>query len=161
MPTTLEQCQGIIEGFSTKFPAAWAWLVSAQQEAMEKSHAENCYGFKRYFSGLSQLGRTEQAKAKRQAPNGKIQGTVAMQLCVAGINFYRFRYRTGLGRRIRFQNILAIHGAYLMEQPEEHFKTMQRIIRTCMSLANPIPGTNGKVLGVDMNGVPAHRWSDH
>ena len=84
-----------------------------------------------------------------------------MQLCVAGINFYRFRYRTTVGRQIGFQNILPIHDAYLIEFPEQHFKTMQRVIRVCMSEANPIPGTNGKVLGVDMNGTPAHRWSDH
>lgn len=84
-----------------------------------------------------------------------------MQLCVAGCNFYRFRYRTEVGRKIRFQNILPIHDAYLIELPEQHFKTMQKVIRLCMSTMNPIPGTGDKTLGVDMNGTPAHRWSDH
>ena len=158
--TTPEKCQETIDGIATKFPKAWAWLQAAQKQAIEMEYVENVYGFRRYFKGVQSLGRTEQAKVKRQAGNAAVQGLIAQLFSMSGINFYRFRYRTEVGRKLRFQNVLPIHDAHLIQLPLESFKPTQQIIRICMTTANKIPGTD-HTIDVDMNGDPAHRWSDH
>ncbi len=155
---TVEDCEKIIEGFANDFPKAWAWLQANKDSAIENGYVANPYGFRRYFHGISKLPEKEQAAARREASNSPIQGCVAFLLGNAGINFYRLRYHTDIGRRIGFKVLLPIHDAFLIEVKKEHAEQMKVLIRMAMSSMNKIPGTD-RNLETDIEVFP-HRWGD-
>lgn len=156
---TPDDCQKIIDTFAAMFPKAWAWLQANMDSAIENGYVANPFGFRRYFHGIKDMSKKDQAAARREASNAPIQGCVAHLLLVAGINLYRFRYRTEIGRKIGFKVTLPIHDAFLIECPAEFEKETIALIEACMSKLNVIPGT-GRNLGIDVTVYPT-RWGSH
>lgn len=161
VPTTPAECQKTIDGIATRFPTAWAWLKAKQDQAITQGYVENNSGFRRWFTGASELGKSEQAKIRRQAGNSAVQGLCAYLLCSAGCKLYKFRYNSKNGRRLGFNIVLPIHDAYLVETPAEHWKETGTVLKMCMSKMNIIPHTGGRTLGIDLSGVPLHSWGEH
>jgi DNA polymerase I-like protein with 3'-5' exonuclease and polymerase domains len=102
------------------------------------------------------LGNEKLAAAKREAMNAPIQGTVADALNVGLINLDRMRYETEIGRTIKWEVMVGIHDALLVHYPIKYTKVMAGILAYCMSDTVPLPGTNGRTLGVDVE--MGERW---
>jgi DNA polymerase-1 len=146
---TQDETQGLINGFAKRFSVAWAWMQANMDSAIENGWVEDCARRRRYFTGVRQLSKSQQAAARRQASNSPIQGSVAFLLSLAGINLYRFRYRTDIGKALGFSIILPIHDAFLFQVPIPSVPQMVKVIKFCMGTACKIPGTD-KNLGVDI-----------
>jgi DNA polymerase I-like protein with 3'-5' exonuclease and polymerase domains len=152
------ECQKIIDSIANAYPTAWEWIKENQAFAVANGYVATVFGNRRYFSGSTQLSESAQAGIRREAANGPIQSTVAMLALRAGINLYRTRYRTNIGRKIGFKVLLPIHDAFLVEVPTIYVKEMDMILKKCMSDMNQIPGT-GRCLGVDIEHY--QRWGEH
>ncbi len=155
---TKEMCQKIIDGFSTLYAKAWAWIQANKASALHNEYVETAFGRRRYFEGISNKSESDKAAAARQASNSPIQGTVADLLAVAGKLLWYYRYKTEIGRKIGYRVILPIHDAFLIECPIEFVEEMKIIIQKAMSDFNIIPGTK-KSLGVDITVYP-RRWGE-
>lgn len=156
-PTSPEDCQQIINGISTRFPVAWKWLQGNMDFAVEHGYLENVFGACRYFPGVQYMSKAKQSAVRREASNSNIQGAVAYLLAQAGVNFYKFKYMTEIGKTIDFRILLPIHDAFLFEVRDDHVKKLKGLIGLCMSTANKIPGTDN-YLGVDIE--VAKRWGE-
>ena len=159
IPTTREGAQAMIDALAEKFPTAVEWLERGAEIAVRDERLEIPGGRCRYYSGISKMGRGEQAACGRQSKNCRIQGVVAYLLDRAIIELRRIRYNTELGRRIGYRVILPIHDALLVEFPTRFSASVADLIQYAMSDNNPLPGTD-KRLGVDLS-KPMTRWSDH
>lgn len=146
---TVEDTQGSIDTFSKVFSVGWAWMQANMDSALENEYVEDCFGRRRYFTGVRHLSGTQQASARRQASNSPIQGSVAGLLSQAGVNLYRTRYHTPIGKELKFRIVLPIHDAFLFEVPIPALARTLEIIKYCMGPACLIPGT-GRHLGVDI-----------
>lgn len=156
--TDIEQCQMIIDGISRMFPVAWKFIKTNQASAVANEKLFTSFGNARYFSGASLLNQKEQASIMREASNSYIQSSVAMLALRAGINLYRYRYNTDIGKKIGFRVLLPIHDAFLIEYPKQYRKEMDAIVTVAMSSGNKIAGTN-RYLGVDIEHF--NRWGEH
>ncbi len=155
---TGEQCQQLIDQFAKTYSTCWAWIQGNMAHAIEHEWVANVYGRRRYFPGVRRLSASQKAAAKRQAANSPIQGSIGDLIAVAGINFYRFRYHTEIGKRLGFKLLVPIHDAFLIECKVEHIEAVKQVIQYCMSDMNTIPGTNGKTIGVDIEVFK--RWGE-
>jgi hypothetical protein len=151
---TKEQAQQIIDTVATSFPVLWAWLQEQKRLAIDQEFVVNAFGRPRYFTGIGQASESDKAAAKREASNAPVQGTIADLLARAGVNLYRFRYHTEVGRKIGFKVILPVHDAFYIECPSQYVEEMKAIIQICMSDKNRIPGTGGRKLDVDVEVFP-------
>jgi DNA polymerase I-like protein with 3'-5' exonuclease and polymerase domains len=155
---TVEDCELIIAGIAEAYTKAWVWLQANKASAIERELVETAFGRCRYFPGIQQMSERDQKAAQREASNSPIQGTVADLLAVAGINLYRMRYRTDIGKQIGWRVPLPIHDAFLVEVRKEYAEEMKRILKFCMSTMNKIPGTD-KSLGVKTEQFD-YRWGE-
>ena len=147
----------IIQSFATTFSKGWAWMQANMASAIDNEWVEDCAGRRRYFTGVSNLTKSQQAAARRQASNSPIQGTVAYLLSLAGINLYRFRHNSPVGAKHPFKVILPIHDAFLVEVHKDHLKPVLEIIKLAMGKMAKIPGTD-RYLGVDIDVFK--RWGE-
>jgi len=152
------KCQKIIDSIAAAYPVAWEWIKLNQASAIANSYVQTLFGNRRYFSGSLELSDSAQAGIKREAANGPIQSLVAMLALKAGINLYRTRYHTTIGRKLGYKILLPIHDAFLVEVKKEYQKEMDVILTTCMSKMNKIPGTE-RSLGIDIEHYA--RWGEH
>lgn len=154
----VSEAQDIVDKFFTAYPVLKQFFEDLKDSAEHNGYVETAYGRRRYFPGVARLGREKLAAAKREAMNAPIQGTVADMLNVALINLDRMRHETEIGRTIGWEVCVGIHDALLVHFPMEHKQTMAEILRYCMSTTVPIPGTGGRVLGVDAE--CGERWQE-
>ena len=159
LDVTTALCQGIIDSFSKKFAKGWAWIQGNANSAIENGYVENPFGVRRYFPGVQRMNKTKQAAARREGANSCIQGCVGTLLSAAGVNLYRFRYRTEVGRQLRFKVLIPIHDAFLVECRAEVAEQVKQVLKMSMSTLNPIPGTGGRCLGVDIELYP-NSWAE-
>jgi len=102
---------------------------------------------------------TDTEESRRFTVNGfTAHNCVAMLALRAGINLYRTRYRTTIGRKVGFKVLLPIHDAFLVEVHKDYVKETDMILTKCMSTMNKIPGTD-YCLGVDIEHYV--RWGVH
>lgn len=156
-PTSEQQCQAAITAVSKKFPIAWKWLQTNMEFAVTHGYVENPFGARRYFPGVQKMPDSRKAAVKREASNSPIQGCVAYLLAQAGVNFYKFKYMTDVGKTLDFRILLPIHDAFLFEVKDEHVVMFKKLIVLCMSTLNKIPGSNSNLL-VDID--ESKRWGE-
>lgn len=156
-PTTREECQAIIDGIAKSYPVAWKWLKDNAEFAVTNGYIENAFGARRYFPGVESMTEGQRSAVQREAKNSPIQGCVAYLLAQAGINFYKFKYHTEVGKTLDFRILLPIHDAFLIEVKDEHIQSVLKLINLCMSTLNKLPGTEYS-LGVDIE--VAKRWGE-
>lgn len=154
---TVLETEVIIQNFATTFAKGWDWMQKNMASAIDNGWVQDCAGRRRYFTGVKNLSRSQQAAARRQASNSPIQGTVAYLLSLAGINLYRFRYNSPVGAKHPFKVILPIHDAFLIEVHKDHLVLVLEIIKLAMGKLAEIPGT-GRHLGVDIDVFK--RWGE-
>jgi DNA polymerase I-like protein with 3'-5' exonuclease and polymerase domains len=146
---TEAETEHIIDFFKLGFPMAWGWIAANQESAIKNEFVQDVFGRRRYFTGVQHLSDSQQAAARRQASNSPIQGSVAGLLSVAGVNLYRFRHHTDMGRQIGFEIQLPVHDAFLIETPKRFVRETIAAVKLCMGPMAVIPGTD-RHLGVDI-----------
>jgi len=154
----IDTCKKIIRTIAETYPDAWAFIQDNQAFAVANGYLPTVFGNRRYFSGSTELSDGEQAAIKREAANSYIQSSVAMLALKAGINLYRTRYHTTIGRKLGYKILLPIHDAFLVEVKKEYQKEMDVVLTACMSSMNKIPGTD-RFLGIDIEHYT--RWGIH
>lgn len=155
---TVEEAQKFLDQFFNTYPKLRDFFEQRKADVEKLGYVCTMYGRRRYFPGVSQLGREKLAAAKREAMNAPIQGTVADMLNVALINLDRMRYDTEVGQQIGWEVMVGIHDALLVHVPEQHAPTMAKILKYCMKDAVPLPGTDNVTIPVDIEG--GERWGE-
>lgn len=155
---TRDEAQEIIDQFFSTYPVLKQFFESKKQDVETLSYVSTMYGRRRYFPGVSRLGREQLAAAKREAMNAPIQGTVADMLNVALINLDRMRYETEVGMEIGWEVMVGIHDALLVHVKEEYAQVMADILKVTMSDMVPLPKTDGITLRVDVE--CGQRWGE-
>lgn len=156
-PTSVEDCQSMINEIAASYPLAWKWLKDNAEFAVENGYIENAFGARRYFPGVHAMTEAQKSAVRREAMNGPIQGAVAYLLAQAGILFYKLKYMTDVGKDIDFRILLPIHDAFLIEVRDDHVDKVKSAIKLCMSTLNKLPGTD-YYLDVDV-GI-SKRWGE-
>jgi uracil-DNA glycosylase family 4 len=142
---TKEDCQEIIDSFAGSYRKAWAWIQANMESAENNGYVETPFGRRRWFPGVEDMDDRGKAAVRREAANSPIQGCVADMLAVAGINLYRFRYGTDIGRQIGFKVCIPVHDAFIIEVKAEFVREMKQILQLCMVDLNKIPGTDKSI----------------
>lgn len=150
---SVADCQQLIDAFASAYPKAWNWIKANKESALINEYVEAPSGRRRYFPGISDMGKSEQAAAQREASNSPIQGCVADLLAQAAVNLNRFLKNTEEGRRIGYKVLLPIHDAFWIEVKNEHVERMKEIVEFCMVTMNQIPGSP-KSIGIDLEVFP-------
>ena len=141
---TREDCQQIIDSFSTDYAVAWAWIQRNMESATKLGYVETPFGRRRWFPGVETMDERGLAAVRREAANSPIQGCVADMLAVAGINLDRFR-KTEIGQKIGWRLCLPVHDAFIIEVPIRYIKEMKQILQICCVDLNKIPGTDKSI----------------
>lgn len=153
---SVDETQIVIDAFYALFPGVKKMLDDARDSAVTKEFVESVFGRRRYFTGVSRLGKSRQAAAQREAGNFPIQGAVGDLLFVALVNLVTLR-RT-MPDCPPFKLRLVIHDAIVVEHRRKDTKFIHDLLRFCMGAANPIPGTDGAHLDADIETF--ERWGD-
>lgn len=154
---TVDDTQNVVDVFNTTFSGVRKMLDDARESAISKEYVESVFGRRRYFTGVSRLGKARQAAAQREAGNFPIQGAVGDLLFVALVNLVTLR-RTLPGCP-PFKIRLVIHDAIVLEHRRRDTKFIHDLVRFCMGEANPIPGTDNEHLDADIETF--ERWSEN
>ena len=125
--------QALIESYFDLYPGTRAFLKQCKQNAEKIHYVKTLFNRYRRFSPF--LKDAALAKAKREACNAPIQGTVADSINNAIYNLIEYR---AVHPEVPFTINMQIHDALVFETPVHCVKSLKEIIRKCMVEENPV-----------------------
>lgn len=130
-----KEAQQYIEDYFAMYPAVFAYLESAKEDAKKTGYSVTAFGRRRPIPELKNSNFMQRSFGERVAMNAPIQGTAADVIKVAMIRVYDRLLKEGMEARI----ILQIHDELLIEAPEKEKDRVMAILEEEMSGAADFP----------------------
>lgn len=130
---TMEEGKELLKSYFDTYPATEVFLKRCT-DAVEKKHCVSTL-FNRFRRFPKVLDREQLAKAKREACNAPIQGTVADSINNAIYNLLKYRDEHP---ELPFTLNMQIHDALVLETAVNNVKSLKQVIHKCMVEDNPV-----------------------
>ena len=149
------EAQQIIDGYFEQYPGLKKFFERCALEVEQRGYVETPFGSRRYFPGFARVGKSQQAKMKREGMNAVIQGTVAILLDKASVLLDQLRYDTDFGRMVGWEYCLGLHDAMYVYAPAEMVDTTVAAVKWAMESVI-IPGYRNLQVDIDI----MERWGE-
>lgn len=128
-----EEGAALLDSYFTLYPMTKVFLEQCKKDVENKRFVKTLFNRYRRFSW--NMRQDELAKAKREACNAPIQGTVADSINNAIFNLMEYKESHP---ELPFTLNMQIHDALVLETSARNVKSLKKVIHQCMVENNPV-----------------------